>query len=88
MINDLLRLHSLTIGSRFVYSFFIKNIIQSFKISQVKVAGMAYVNLTIDEEDSLISFPNNISHMLIKKKKINLLQLIREKAEHLILRKR
>jgi hypothetical protein len=56
--------------------------------SQVKVAGMAYVNLSIDEEDSLISFPNNISHMLVKKKKINLLQLIREKAEHLILRKR
>jgi hypothetical protein len=49
---------------------------------------MAYVNLSIDEEDSLISFPNNISHMLVKKKKINLLQLIKEKAEHLILRKR
>ena len=54
---------------------------------QVKIAGMAYANL-IDDEDSITSLPNNISHLLGKKKKINLLHSIREKAEHLIMRKR
>jgi mediator of RNA polymerase II transcription subunit 17 len=54
---------------------------------QVKIAGMAYANLH-DAEDSVTSLPNNISHLLSKKKKINLLASIREKAEHLILRKR
>ena len=54
---------------------------------QVKIAGMAYSNL-VDDEDSITSLPNNISHLLNKKKKINLLNSIREKAEHLIIRKR
>jgi hypothetical protein len=54
---------------------------------QVKIAGMAYANLN-DEEESITSLPNNISHLLNKKKKISLLQSIREKAEHLLLRKR
>ncbi|CAF0980842.1 unnamed protein product [Brachionus calyciflorus] len=57
--------------------------------SSVKIAGMAYANLNLqDEEDSVISVPQNISHLLNKNKKINLLQSIKDKAEHLILRKR
>lgn len=56
--------------------------------SQVKIAGMAYANLNFDDEDSVISVPQNVSHLLNKKKKINLLQSIKEKAEHMIIRKR
>lgn len=56
--------------------------------SNIKIAGMAYANLNIDEEESVISIPHNISHLLNKNKKINLLQSIKEKAEHLILRKK
>lgn len=64
--------------------------------TQVKIAGMVYYNLSsgaatatpTDEEDSVISVPHQLSHLLNRKKKINLLQSIKEKAEHLILRKR
>lgn len=56
--------------------------------SQVKIAGMAYANLNFDEEDSMSNLPNNLAHLLNKKKQINLLQSIKEKAEHLITRKK
>ncbi len=55
---------------------------------QVKIAGMAYSNLNYDEDDSVISLPHQISHLINKKKKINLLQSIKEKAEHLLIRKK
>ena len=55
--------------------------------SQVKLAGMAYANLGVDDEDALVGMPNNITRLLNKKRKINLLQLIKAKAEHLILRR-
>jgi hypothetical protein len=54
----------------------------------MKIAGISYVNLNSEEDNALINLPNNISHLLNKKKKINLLQSIRDKAEHLIIRKR
>lgn len=56
--------------------------------SQVKIAGMAYANLNFDEEDSMSNLPNNLAHLLNKKKQINLLQSITQKAEHLIIRKK
>jgi hypothetical protein len=57
--------------------------------SHLKVAGMAYVNLNNNEEESsVINLPNSISYLLNRKKKINLLHSIKEKAEHLIIRKK
>lgn len=54
----------------------------------MKIAGISYVNLNSEEDNALINLPNNVSHLLNKKKKINLLQSIKDKAEHLIIRKR
>ena len=56
--------------------------------SHVKIAGISYVNLNSEEDNALITLPNNVNHLLNKKKKINLLQSIRDKAEHLIVRKK
>lgn len=56
--------------------------------SHVKIAGMAYVNLNNEEDSAIINLPKSINHLLNKKKKINLLQSIKEKAEHLFLRKK
>jgi hypothetical protein len=56
---------------------------------QVKIAGMAYSNLNLDnDDDSVISLPHQINHLINKKKKINLLQSIKEKAEHLLVRRK
>lgn len=56
--------------------------------SHVKIAGMAYVNLNSEEDNSISNLPKSISHLLNRKKKINVLQSIREKAEHLLIRKK
>ena len=56
--------------------------------SHVKIAGMAYVNLNNEEENCVINLPNSLNHLLNKKNKINLLRSIKEKAEHLIIRKK
>lgn len=56
--------------------------------SHVKIAGMAYVNLNNEEESTIVNLPKSINHLLNKKKKINLLQSIKEKAEHLLIRKK
>jgi hypothetical protein len=50
---------------------------------------MAFMNLNVNEDDaSITSLPSSLNHLLNKKKKINLLQSIKEKAEHLIVRKK
>ena len=49
---------------------------------------MAYANLNTEEDSSIVNLPNNINHLLNKKKKLNLLQAIKERAEHLIIRKK
>lgn len=56
--------------------------------SQVKMAGMSYANLNFDEEDSMSNLPSHLAHLLNKKKQINILQSIKEKAEHLIIKKK
>jgi hypothetical protein len=56
--------------------------------SHVKIAGMAYVNLNIEDDKSIANLPKNISHLLNRKTKINVLQSIKEKAKHLIIRKK
>ncbi len=56
--------------------------------SHLKIAGMSYINLNNEEESSVINLPNSINYLLNRKKKINLLQSIKEKAEHLVTRKK
>lgn len=56
--------------------------------SHVKIAGMAYVNLNSEEDNSISNLPKSINHLLNRKKKINVLKSIREKAEHLLIRKK
>lgn len=56
--------------------------------SHLKIAGMAYVNLNNEDESSIVNLPKSINHLLSRKKKINLLQAIKEKTEHLLIRKK
>ena len=49
---------------------------------------MAYVNLNNEEDSTIVNLPKSINHLLNRKKKINLLQAIKEKTEHLLTRKK
>jgi hypothetical protein len=57
---------------------------------QIKLAGMSYMNLSNEDDESVasVSLPKNLAQLLNKKKKINLLNSIREKTEHLLMRKK
>lgn len=56
--------------------------------SQIKIAGMSYANMVNNEEDSITILPKSVNNILNRRRKINLLQSIVEKTEHLILRKK